>query len=345
MKVASRTDLYVGIFVVLTIAVIIAALVATSGLGIRHFDLYLRTDNARDVAVDTRIYLQGLEVGRVASISPRPTNKRGVMEFIIRAQMLAQFKSGDSLQLPGNVEAEVEPLLLGGALLTLTVYPADESRGACQARSSRTLLQPGDTICMHRRPGAMEAFGNLATDLKGGIADAIVSANHMLVAYQKLADSLSQVTGQAGGLVRGVRPGAESTLTELSASLSRLRRLLDTADIRSGTSLAELNQTMQQTRATLEQSRIMLVSADSLTRLLLAMGAENRPELRAMLLDARFMTQQLLYVTEQLSRRPMRAMSGVELPDSLTVEGRARRMQADSAKAQGTAPRDSSRGP
>lgn len=346
MKVASRTDLYVGIFVVATIGIIVAALVATSGWGIRHFYIYLRSNDARDVAVDTRIYLQGLEVGRVASISPRPTAKRGVMEFIIQAQMVAQFKSGDSLQLPGNVEAEVEPLLLGGALLTLNVYPDDEAQASgCQARSGRTLLQAGDTICMHRRPGAMEAFGNLATDLKGGIADAIVSANHMLVAYQRLADSLSHVTGQASGLVQGIRPGAESTLTELTASLSRLRRMLDTADIRSGSTLAELNLTMQQTRATLEQSRIMLVSADSLTRLLLAMGAENRPELRAMLLDARFMTQQLLYVTEQLSRRPMRAMSGVELPESLTVEGRARRVHADSAKAQTTPPRDSSRGP
>ena len=94
----------------------------------------------------------------------------------------------------------------------------------------------------------------------------------------------------------------------------------------------ELNLTMEQTRATMEQSRRLMGSADSLTRLLTTMGAENRPELRAMLLDARFLTQQLMYVMEQLSRRPMRAMSGVELPESLTAEGRARKLHDDSAR-------------
>ena len=34
--------------------------------------ILVRTDDARDVAIDTRIYLQGLEVGRVVEINPQP---------------------------------------------------------------------------------------------------------------------------------------------------------------------------------------------------------------------------------------------------------------------------------
>jgi len=341
MKVASRTDLWVGTFVVAVIGVVVTALVATSGWGIRHFDLYIRTNDARDVTIDTRIYLQGLEVGRVASISPRPTNKRGVLEFIIHAQMIAEFASGDSLLLPGNVEAEVQPELLGGALLVLDIYGDDtaEERPGC-TRSRRALLLAGDTICMHRRPGVAEAFGNLATDLKADIANAIVTTTRTVEAYGRLANSLEGSSSEVRAMVAGIRPGAEQTMNELAANLSRLRRLLDTADLRSGATLAELNQTMQQTRATMEQARLMLVSTDSLTRLVTTIGNENRPDIRAMLMDARFMTQQLLYVTEQLSRRPMRAMSGVELPDTLTIDGRARR-GADSSSAR--AGRDTTR--
>jgi len=310
--------------------------VVTSGWGIKHFDLYIQTDDARDIAIDTKIYLQGLEVGRVVAINPRPdTTKPGKLEFTIRAQMLAEFQGGDSLVLTRSMDAEVETGLLGGATLTLDVHSATDPQetGTCNRRVHLGRLIPGDTICMHRRPAAMQAFGALATDLKSTLSNAIVSATNTLNAYKRLADSLTLATGTARGFVQGIRPGTEQTLNEAALNLARVRRLLDTTDVRSGTAVRELNLTMEQTRATMEQSRRLMTSADSLTRLLTALGAENRPELRAMLLDARFLTQQLMYVMEQLSRRPMRAMTGVELPDSLTAEGRARKLREDSLRS------------
>ncbi len=345
MKVVQRTDLYVGLFVVVTVGLIVSALVATSGWGIRHFDLFIISDDVRDVAIDTKLYLQGLEVGRVASIDPHPSRKAGQLEFVIRASMLSQFGDKTPLELPCGIDAEVISGLLGGATLALHLDREDVSHrpgGRCVAKA---MLAPGDTIPMHHRPAAMEAFGNLATDLKTDLANAIAATTNTLNAYRRLADSLSRATSTARSFVEGIRPGTEQTLAEVTANLARVRRLLDTADVRSGTTLHQINLTMEQTRATMEQSRRLMGSADSLTNLLVSMGAENRPELRAMLLDARFLTQQLMYVMEQLSRRPMRAMSGVELPDSLTAEGRARRLRADSAAGQRAPPRDSARSP
>jgi ABC-type transporter Mla subunit MlaD len=335
MKVGQRTDLYVGAFLVSVVGIVITALVVTSGWGIKHFDLFIRTDDARDIAIDTKIYLQGLEVGRVVAINPQPDpSESGALAFIIRAQMLAEFKDGDSLILTRNMDAEVEAGLLSGATLTLDVHNATnrEAAGSCSRVVLPGRLMPGDTICMHRKPAAMQAIGALANDLKSTISDAIVAATGTLNAYRRLADSLTLATGTARSFVQGIRPGTEQTLNEAALNLARVRRLLDTTDVRSGVTLHELNLTMEQTRATMEQSRRLMTSADSLTRLLTTMGAENRPELRAMLLDARFLTQQLMYVMEQISRRPMRAMSGVELPDSLTAEGRARKAREDSAR-------------
>jgi len=335
MKVVQRTDLYVGAFIVAVVGIIVTALVVTSGWGIKHFDLFIRTDDARDITIDTKIYLQGLEIGRVVAINPQPDpGKPGNLEFIIRAQMLAEFKDGDSLILTRSMDAEVETGLLGGATLILDVHTTADREAAtsCGLVGRNIRLLPGDTICMHRKPSAMEAFANLAVDLKSTLSNAIVSATHTLDAYKHLADSLTLATGTARSFVQGIRPGTEQTLNEAALNLARVRRLLDSTDVRSGVTLHELNLTMEQTRATMEQSRRLMSSADSLTRLLTTMGAENRPELRAMLLDARFLTQQLLYVMEQLSRRPMRAMSGVELPDSLTAEGRARKAREDSSR-------------
>ena len=54
-----------------------------------------------------------------------------------------------------------------------------------------------------------------------------------------------------------------------------------------------------------------------------------------MLENTRILSQQTLYLMEALSRRPMRVMSGVDLPESLTTDGRARRARAraDSIRA------------
>jgi ABC-type transporter Mla subunit MlaD len=331
VKVVQRTDLYVGIFIVVTVGLVVAALVVTSGWGQRRFDLHIKSSDVTDVAIDTKIFLQGLEVGRVASIDPRPSRKRGELEFVVHASMVAQFPDKTPLRLTCNIDAEVISGFLGGASVELHV---DNDASAihhdgrpCVAPDS---LMENDTIGMHRRPAAMAAFGNLAVDLKSTLSNAINAATVTLTAYRRLADSLSRATGTARGFVEGIRPGTEQTLAEVTANLARVRRLLDTADVRSGSTFHQVDLTLEQTRATMTQSRALMASADSLTKLLGSMGAENRPELRAMLLDARFLTQQLMYVMEQLSRRPMRAMSGVQLPESLTAEGRARRMQADS---------------
>ena len=331
MKVVQRTDLYVGIFLVVTVGIVVAALIVTSGWGQRRFDLPIKAADVTDVAIDTKIFLQGLEVGRVASIDPHPSAKRGELEFVVHASMVAQFPDKTPLKLACNMDAEVISGLLGGATVELHV---DNDAHAIHKDGRRCVppdsLMEGDTIGMHHRPAAMAAFGNLAVDLKSALSDAIHQATTTLVAYRRLADSLSRATGTARGFVEGIRPGTEQTLTEVTQNLARLRRLLDTADVRTGSTMHQADLTLASTRETMEQSRRLMASADSLTKLLTSMGAENRPELRAMLLDARFLTQQLMYVMEQLSRRPMRAMSGVQLPESLTAEGRARRMRADS---------------
>jgi ABC-type transporter Mla subunit MlaD len=332
VKVVHKTDLWVGLFLVLTVGVIVGGLIATSGWGIRRNSLYIRADDVQDVAIDTKIYYQGLAVGRVAAINPHPSRKAGQLEFILRASMIEKFDDTTRLELPCPVDVEVVSGLLGGATMELHV-DREENTATRQRCGSRAMLDlKADTIPMHHRPAVGEAFAGLATDLKSTLADAINATTNTVNAYRRLADSLSRTTSSARGFIEGIRPGTEQTLSEATANLARVRRLLDTADVRTGATMHQADLTMQQTRATMEQARVLMGSADSLTKLITAMGGENRPELRAMLLDARFLTQQLQYVMEQLSRRPMRAMSGVQLPESLTAEGRAKRMRADSVR-------------
>jgi ABC-type transporter Mla subunit MlaD len=306
VNVQQRTDLFVGSFLIATVAVVVTALVATSGWGVDRYDLYVRTDNAQDITVDTRIFMQGLEVGRVAEINPHPApDGSGRLVFILRLSLLDKFPDGTPLRLPRGTDAEVTASLLGGSQVQLTIH--GEFSG---------LLDPGDTIDMHRSPAAMEAFGALARDLKGTIEDAIVSATATLRSTQRLAESLTVATGTARRFVAGIQGGTEKSLTNLATSLDRVRLLLDSTNARTELTFREVN-------SAIRQGRTLMASADSLTNLLVAMGGENRPEMRQIIVNLRDMSRQMQYVLEQLGRRPMRVITGVKLPDSLSVERRA----------------------
>ncbi len=297
-----RSDLFVGLFLVATAALVVVALITTSGWGVDRYDVFVRTDNAQDIAVDTKIYLQGLEVGRVAAISPRPVGQAGRLEFILRAQLVDRFPDGTPLRLPLSTTAEVTSGLLGGSQLQLDVH----------AGSGGTLA-PGDTIGMQRGVSPLEAFGALAKDLKGSIEHVLASATGTMDMVRVLADSLRLATGTARRLLIATQPGAEKMLAGVSANLDRLQSMLDSTNTRTGL-------TFRQVDATLAQSRVLLGSVDSLTRVLTAMGTENRPEISRILVNFRNISAELGYVLEQISRRPLRLISGVRIPDSLTVQ-------------------------
>ena len=313
-----RTDLYVGMFLVGTVALVLVALIATSGWGVDRYDVFVRTENAQDVALDSKVFMQGLEVGRVAGIAPRPIGEAGRLEFIIRMSLLDRFPDGTPLRLPRGATAEVVSGLLGGATIQLAITPG--SGGS---------LAPGDTIEMHRGTSPIEAFGALANDLKGTIQQTLVSATATMNSVRGLADSLQVAAGTARRFLTSAQPGAEKVLDGVNANLDRLRLVLDSANSRTGLTFSQLN-------ATLTQSRTLLASVDTLTQLLRAMGGENRPEISAMILNFRNISAQLGYVLEQLSRRPLRFISGVKIPDSLTIEGRA--AAAESARRATAAP-------
>lgn len=302
-----RSDLYVGLFLLATIVLVVVALVATAGWGIDRKDIYVRTTDATSITIDTKVFMQGMEVGRVANITPQPTGSG--LEFIMRLSVLAQFQDGSEMRFPRNTIALVDVPIVGSPTLNLSQDTT---------RSGEGFLTDADTIPMQRYRAAMEAVGALASDLKGQIQEALDNANRLLVHATSLADSLAHAAGTTRRFLAGIQPGTEKTLNNTAVALERLRLLMDSTNVRSGVTLTQVN-------AVLAQSRTVMVSADSLTRLLVAMGGESRPEVNAIIVNMRYISEQMQYVLEQLGRRPMRAITGVSIPDSLTVEGRARR--------------------
>ena len=298
-----RSDLYVGMFLVTMVVVVVAALIATSGWGTDRYAIYVRTGSAQDLTVDTKIFLQGLEVGRITAINPRPTGNAGQLEFILRLSLLDRFPDGTPLRLPrGTVAEVVQASPLGGSQVQLTVV--SDSGGT---------LAPSDTIGLTRGGSALDALGALARDLKGTIEATLVSATSTMNAFRVLSESLTVATGAARRFLVAVQPGTEKLLSGAVANLESLRRLMDSTTARTGVTMHEVD-------STLAQSRVLLRSLDSLTRVLTVLGAENRAEIGALITNARRLSEQLEYILEQVGRRPLRLITGVRLPDSLRAQ-------------------------
>jgi ABC-type transporter Mla subunit MlaD len=295
-----RSDLYVGMFLVTMVVVVVAALIATSGWGTDRYAIYVRTGSAQDLTVDTKIFLQGLEVGRITAINPRPTGNAGQLEFILRLSLLDRFPDGTPLRLPrGTVAEVVQASPLGGSQVQLTVV--SDSGGT---------LAPSDTIGLTRGGSALDALGALARDLKGTIEATLVSATGTMNAFKVLSESLTVATGTARRFLVAVQPGTEKLLAGAASNLEGLRRLMDSTTARTGVTMHEVD-------STLVQSRVLMRSLDSLTRVLTVLGGENRAEIRALIVNARRLSEQLEYILEQVGRRPLRLITGVKLPDSL----------------------------
>ncbi len=318
-----RSDLYVGMFLVAMVVVVVAALIATSGWGTDRYPIYVRTASAQDITVDTRIFLQGLEVGRITAINPRPTGSAGQLEFILRLSLLDRFPDGTPLRLPRATVAEVVPAgLVGGSQVQLRVL--SDSGGT---------LAPSDTIGLTRGGSALDAFGALARDLKGTIEATLVSATSTMNAARVLSESLAVATGTARRFLVTLQPGTEKLMASVSANLESLRRMVDSTTPRSGA-------TLRQVDSTLAQTRVLLGHLDSLTRVVTALTAENRPDLGALVSNLRHMSEQLQYILEQVGRRPLRLITGVKVPDSLRARPPAP-ARPDTARA----PRDTAPAP
>ena len=80
----TRQDFIVGLVIVGAIAVVVGALLATSGWGERRYDLYLRAASAEGLTADSKVLLQGLEVGRVMRVSTRVDSTTRTVSFVAK---------------------------------------------------------------------------------------------------------------------------------------------------------------------------------------------------------------------------------------------------------------------
>lgn len=285
----TRQDFVVGLFIVGAIAVVIGALLATSGWGERRYDLYLRTATADGLTADSKVLLQGLEVGRVNSVSPRVDSTTRTITFVAKLSLIGRFRGGATLQLPTGTRGQLEPASQISQTVLIRLMLPDSS-----ARTGR-LLMVGDTIDSERKPSIVDQVAEVAEHMSKEVESVLHQTN----------ETLRRVDGilvNANGVLKDVRPNIEATLADVSSTMNRVSKLVQRLD----PGLADSVSTA------LALSNRVLLRVDSLAAQASQMTAENRSDVRTAVANLTQLTRQLNHMAEEISRRPYRALTGVK---------------------------------
>jgi len=286
----NRQDFVVGLLLVVAVGLVIGTLLATSGWGQRRYALYLRVANAEGISADTRVLVEGLEIGRVRSIVPRvdPTSRR--VSFIARLSLAQEFEDGSKLQLPLGTRASISSVSQISSASEIVLLLPDSTHGAAPR-----MLGAGDTINSDRPSSALDSLKVVVTNLSSDVHEVLIQARRSLVEVQ-------HTLAQSNATIRELAPGLTSAVASVSASMARIDSV--TAHIPPGIA--------DSLTATLASSDRLLVRLDSLAQDARAAVAENRADLRSTASNLAELSRQLNHFADAVSRRPYKFLTGVQ---------------------------------
>lgn len=286
----TRQDFIVGVLIVAAIAIVIGALIATSGWGERRYDLYLRIASAENISVDTRVIVQGLEVGRVRSISPRVDSTTRTISFVARLSIAERFADGSILKLPVGTKGEL--------VQASQISPAVEVRLLLPdtIRAGRAVLQPGDTLSSIRRATAIEAFTNVASELSQEVKEVLHQAHQTLTRVQGTLANVDRT-------VREVSPDVTRTLAYVSSTMGKVDSLA-----------GRIQQTgaPDSITALVSNANRLMLRLDSLTTVVHAIAGDNQTRINETVVTLLQVSRQLDHFVEEMSKRPYRLFTGVK---------------------------------
>jgi len=286
----TRQDFLVGLLLIVTIAIVVGALIATSGLGERRYTLYMRAASAEGISADTRVLVRGLELGRVKTIVPRVDPATGAISFVAKLSLAETFQGGSRLELPLGTRAVIDQVSQISAAALIRLEPPDS------LRRGRGFLVANDTIDSERRASPLDQLSAVAGHLSQEVEE-VLHQSHRTLERVQVAVSQAQQT------MRDLEPDVQHTLAGLAGTMGRVDSVMRRVN---GAGLAD---SVVTTLATTDR---LLERLDTLARDTHAMEAENRENLKTSVTNLTEASRQLQHFVDQLSARPYRLLTGVK---------------------------------
>lgn len=276
------------------IGVITATFVRTGRMqSIDRVPLYVRATTANDLSPDTRVFLKGLDVGRLRSVIPQIDPRTQELTFLIQLDIDVAFDDGTRLLLPESTTVAISrPTPIAPPVIRLLV-PGNAIAG-------QTMLQPGDTINAEKGDPLLDVIADVAQELKGEIFQTIQEIQSMLAAGTEM---ITEARHQIAATV----PMVDSVLLYVANNLATTETLITEISPR-------VDILQDSVLATMSSVRITIQGFDSLRIEVQDLIAENSASIEEVMRQMARTSMILGHFADQLSRRPARIITGVTPP-------------------------------
>ena len=289
-------DALVGLLVIGAALVTLIGIVITRGWTERRITIYMLSPTVQDLKQDTPVYLQGLAIGEVASISPQvDTVLHSRPQFLVALRLRERYANGVPIRLDVGTRGTISSSgLIGAASIALELPRVSSGRA----------LVPGDTIRGEALQGWSEGLKDVIDTLKTQVSDILHETRSLLATVDRTASTAQAEIAATGPELRATLTSTRQTLDRLQPMIEQTRTTLASTDTRIATlqdSLALL----------LGDTRRLVAHADTLTTTVTQTTNDVTPDVRQTLKNVYVLTAKLEYFMDQISRRPHRLLTGV----------------------------------
>lgn len=299
-----NTDLKVGFLVLGALLVGVASFIWVGRIGRQHVaPLYTDVSDVQGIGPESQIFLNGFNVGRVSEVRPR-VGDDGQLQFRVRMDILWRLDDEAPMPLHRGLRARIQPPTLDIGRGSIVLEMPDDG-------GAKIALVPGAVVPSVKMGGT--------TNRMQLVVDSVGRDLRLVIAQvETLVKSLDVTVQTATSTITSANTALASVNKELPGVMSSVRSNLASAD----SLIKSLHTVTPATVATLDSVRALL--GDS--RIAIARATDfldaNEPQIASTLANLDQASAVLSNLLKEVSRRPIKAITGVKPPEFAPPEVR-----------------------
>ena len=303
-----NTDLRVGLMVFGALLLAIVSFLWVGRVWGRDVaPLYTDVAAVEGLGAESPVILNGFNVGRVSEVTPR-IDSSGKLVFRVRMNVVWRLEDGSVMPFVKGMRARVVPptLDIGRGQVVLEM-PRD---AALLAASDR--LRPGDVV-------PSMTIGGSTTNRMQLVVDSVGRDLRLVIAsVEQLVQSLEVTVASATTAMKSANTMIASVSQEVPGLVTGVKANLASAD----SLLKSLHAVTPATVATLDSVRMLLGDSRAAIAKATDFLDESEPQIQSTLANLDQASAVLTNLLTEVSRRPIKALTGVRPPAPKPVEVR-----------------------
>lgn len=295
-----NTDLKVGLMVLGALVLAVASFIWVGRLGMRHVaPLYTDVSDVQGIGAESPVFLNGYNVGRVSTVRPH-VGPDGRLLFRVRMDVTWQLDDDAPLPLHEGLRARVVPpaLDIGRGSIVLEL----PSRGASSVAANP--LRPGAVVPSVQIGGTTNRMQLVVDSVGRDLRQVIAQVETLVQSLEVTVASATATMRTANGMLATVSRDLPGVMTGVRANLASADSLIRSMHSVTPATVA----TLDSVRALLGDSRVAIARATDFLD-------ANEPQIASTLANLDQASAVLNNMLKEVSRRPLKALTGVKPPE------------------------------